>query len=112
MSATEYEKAMERLSRAKSAFAIAWMRTSRKAQDAATVELDAAIAGIAAARVREAQEPLALLEQMAREFDFHPVRQGVYVYWETDHFVYRQSPMGNNITRAEAAAALKEAQDD
>jgi hypothetical protein len=45
---------------------------------------------------------------MAKKFDYHPVRQGVYVYRDDGQFVYRQSPMGNRITRAEALALLGE----
>ena len=51
---------------------------------------------------------LADLDMMAKKFDYHPVRQGVYVYWDDGQYIYRQSPMGNHITRAEALELLSE----
>ena len=69
------------------------------------------IVALVEAAVAEATGPerdLADLEMMAKKFDYHPVRQGVYVYWDDGQYVYRQSPMGNHITRADALALLRE----
>jgi len=63
---------------------------------------------IAVATATGPERDLADLEMMAKKFDYHPVRQGVYVYWDDGQYVYRQSPMGNHITRADALALLRE----
>jgi D-serine deaminase-like pyridoxal phosphate-dependent protein len=84
---------------------------ARIAELEAALEAAQAYADAYVATASGPERDLRDLEMMAKKFDYHPVRQGVYVYWDDGQFVYRRSPMGNHIPRAEALALMKGAKD-